>query len=88
MVSDVSLTATATDAAKTNQSGLKLAEDFNEFLILLTTQLQNQDPLNPMDSKEFTNQLVQFSQVEQSIILTRSSTTCCLCKSATHHRSR
>ena len=37
------------------------------FLTLLTTQLQNQDPLEPMDSSEFTNQLVQFSQVEQQI---------------------
>jgi flagellar basal-body rod modification protein FlgD len=34
---------------------------------LLTTQLQNQDPLDPMDSSEFTNQLVQFSSVEQAI---------------------
>jgi len=34
---------------------------------LLTTQLQNQDPLSPMDSKEFTSQLVQFTSVEQSI---------------------
>lgn len=45
----------------------KLANDFNSFLTLLTTQLQNQDPLEPMDSKEFTSQLVQFTSVEQSI---------------------
>lgn len=44
-----------------------LATDFDQFLRLLTTQLQNQDPLSPMDSNEFTNQLVQFSQVEQQI---------------------
>ena len=37
------------------------------FLILLTTQLQNQDPLAPMDSNEFTAQLVRFTQVEQAI---------------------
>lgn len=67
MVSDVTLTASMTDAKKTQQSGLKLAEDFTQFLTLLTTQLQNQDPLSPMDSTEFTNQLVQFSQVEQTI---------------------
>ena len=41
--------------------------DFDKFLFLLTTQLKNQDPLSPMDSNEFTNQLVQFSQVEQTI---------------------
>ncbi|MDO9462102.1 MAG: FlgD immunoglobulin-like domain containing protein [Alphaproteobacteria bacterium] len=45
----------------------KLANDFDSFLLLLTTQLQNQNPLEPMDSKEFTSQLVQFTSVEQSI---------------------
>lgn len=45
----------------------KLTNDFDTFLTLLTTQLQNQDPLEPLDSKEFTSQLVQFTSVEQSI---------------------
>ncbi|MEM7569945.1 MAG: flagellar hook capping FlgD N-terminal domain-containing protein [Pseudomonadota bacterium] len=45
----------------------QLTEDFDQFLSLLTTQLQNQDPLEPMDSSEFTNQLVQFTSVEQQI---------------------
>ena len=44
-----------------------LAQTFDTFLSLLTTQLQNQDPLNPMKSEEFTQQLVQFSGVEQAI---------------------
>ena len=44
-----------------------LSDSFDTFLTLLTTQLQNQDPLEPMDSSEFTSQLVQFTQVEQSI---------------------
>ncbi len=44
-----------------------LADNFNTFLVLLTAQLQNQDPLAPMDSTQFTQQLVQFSQVEQQI---------------------
>lgn len=61
------ISALTTDAAKTSSSQAGLATDFNQFLTLLTTQLQNQDPLNPMDSSEFTNQLVQFSQVEQQI---------------------
>lgn len=67
MTSDVTLSSAANSASKTQAQSVKLAEDFNQFLTLLTTQLQNQDPLNPMDSSEFTNQLVQFSQVEQSI---------------------
>lgn len=57
----------AQKAASTAQQKVSLAEDFSQFLTLLTTQIQNQDPLSPMDSTEFTNQLVQFSQVEQQI---------------------
>ena len=45
----------------------KLAKEFDNFLILLTTQLQNQDPLEPLDSNEFTAQLVRFTNVEQAI---------------------
>jgi flagellar basal-body rod modification protein FlgD len=45
----------------------RLSDNYDSFLILLTAQLQNQDPLAPMDSTQFTQQLVQFSQVEQQI---------------------
>ena len=45
----------------------KLADNFDTFLLLLTTQLKNQDPLEPLDSNQFTEQLVQFTNVEQSI---------------------
>lgn len=45
----------------------KTSADFNMFLKLLTTQMQNQDPLDPMDTSEYTQQLVQYSQVEQTI---------------------
>jgi flagellar basal-body rod modification protein FlgD len=55
------------DATKTGQARNKLANDLDSFLTLLTTQLKAQDPLSPMDSTEFTNQLVQFAQVEQQI---------------------
>lgn len=51
----------------TNASSQKLSADMNTFLTLLTTQLKYQDPLDPMDTAEFTNQLVQYSAVEQSI---------------------
>ncbi len=67
MVNPVTTSGAATNAAKTDQATVKLATDFQQFLKLLTTQLQNQDPLAPMDSTEFTNQLVQFTQVEQQI---------------------
>lgn len=68
--SAASAAPTATPAPVVAASGNalnKLANDFDSFLTLLTTQLQNQDPLEPMDSKEFTSQLVQFTSVEQSI---------------------
>ncbi len=45
----------------------KLSGNFDDFLKLLMTQLQHQDPTSPMDTNQFTNQLVQFSSVEQQI---------------------
>src|SRR6056297_2503526 len=38
-----------------------------EFLHLLTTQMRNQDPMNPLDGTEFASQLAQFNTVEQLI---------------------
>lgn len=46
----------------------RLAENFDTFLSLLTTQLKNQDPLAPMDSTQFTQQLVQMTGVEQQLL--------------------
>src|SRR5262245_29930700 len=44
-----------------------LAGNFDTFLTILTTQLRNQNPLDPLDSNQFTQQLVQFAGVEQQI---------------------
>src|SRR3954462_13662310 len=44
-----------------------LAGNFNTFLTILTTQLKNQNPLDPMDTNQFTQQLVQFTGVEQQL---------------------
>jgi flagellar basal-body rod modification protein FlgD len=44
-----------------------LAGNFQTFLTLLTTQLQNQNPLDPLDTNQFTQQLVQFASVEQEL---------------------
>tara|TARA_R110000772_G_scaffold191168_1_gene302023 strand:- start:7855 stop:8589 length:735 start_codon:yes stop_codon:yes gene_type:complete len=52
---------------RSGQSAQGLEEDLNRFLTLLTTQLQHQDPLDPMDATQFTSQLVQFASVEQQI---------------------
>jgi flagellar basal-body rod modification protein FlgD len=64
MVSAVTPTATPTASAAGSAT---LAKNFDSFLKLLVAQLQNQDPLSPVDSKDFTQQLVQFSGVEQAI---------------------
>ncbi|MGE5515380.1 MAG: FlgD immunoglobulin-like domain containing protein [Bacteroidota bacterium] len=58
---------TAAATSKSAASGKSLAQNFDTFLTMLTTQLKHQDPLSPMDSTQFTNQLVQFAGVEQQI---------------------
>lgn len=68
-MTDVS--ATTLTAAQRQQSALasrnQIASNFQDFLKLLTTQLQNQDPTAPLDTNQFTQQLVQFAQVEQQL---------------------
>jgi flagellar basal-body rod modification protein FlgD len=58
-------TAASTTGSTTSQK--TLADNFTTFLTLLTTQLKNQNPLDPLDTNQFTQQLVQFAQVEQQI---------------------
>ncbi len=74
-----SLTGAATSSGSSNSSSSsssssstasptqQIAGNFDTFLQLLTTQLQNQDPLDPMDTTQFTQQLVEFASVEQQI---------------------
>jgi flagellar basal-body rod modification protein FlgD len=54
-------------AAAAPSAGTTLAGNFQTFLKMLMTQLQNQDPTSPLDTNQFTSQLVQFSSVEQQI---------------------
>ena len=54
------------DRASADSNGT-LAGNFQTFLTLLTTQLQNQNPLDPLDTNQFTQQLVQFAGVEQQL---------------------
>lgn len=51
----------------TDVAGVSISDSFDTFLSLLTTQLQHQDPLDPLDANQFTEQLVQFAGVEQAI---------------------
>jgi len=63
----VSGTSTNTNTSTNTSSSTGLADNFQTFLTLLTTQLQNQNPLDPLDTNQFTQQLVQFAQVEQQL---------------------
>lgn len=54
-------------SASTSKTAGTLAGNFQTFLTLLTTQLQNQNPLDPLDTNQFTQQLVQFAGVEQQL---------------------
>lgn len=72
---EVSPLAAAESARQASQAGANapfggdavMGENFDQFLLLLTTQLQNQDPLDPLDTAQFTQQLVGFAGVEQQI---------------------
>jgi flagellar basal-body rod modification protein FlgD len=62
---NTSSTSTSTSSTGVDQN--TLAGNFQTFLTLLTTQLKNQNPLDPLDTNQFTQQLVQFAQVEQQL---------------------
>ena len=65
VVSAAGKTSTAAKTASTATSGI--ADNFQTFLTLLTSQLQHQNPLDPLDTNQFTAQLVQFAGVEQQL---------------------
>lgn len=66
-MTSVSSTSSTSSAGSTAAARTTLDANYTDFLKLLTTQLQNQDPLSPMDTDKFTSQLVQYSQVEQQL---------------------
>ncbi|MGB0661281.1 MAG: flagellar hook capping FlgD N-terminal domain-containing protein [Mangrovicoccus sp.] len=54
-------------ATETTENSGVISSDFETFLVMLTAQIQNQDPLNPMDSSDYAVQLATFSGVEQQV---------------------
>src|SRR6187401_67414 len=60
-------TGTGTSSVSGALDNVEIASNFTTFLQLLTTQLKNQNPLDPLDTNQFTQQLVQFAQVEQQM---------------------
>jgi flagellar basal-body rod modification protein FlgD len=61
------LPASTSQAGTVGVDGKTIAGNFQSFLQLLTTQLRHQNPLDPLDTNQFTQQLVQFAQVEQQL---------------------
>ena len=60
-------TGSATSNKTASDKTTGIADNFQTFLTLLTTQLQNQNPLEPLDTYQFTQQLVQFAGIEQQL---------------------
>ncbi len=62
-IASATQTNSGTSASLTGSSSVD--DNFDTFLSLLTTQLKNQDPTKPLDTNEFTQQLIQYTEVEQ-----------------------
>jgi flagellar basal-body rod modification protein FlgD len=67
MTTATGVNTTNTTNSTVNSGQINLSSDYNTFLKLLTTQLQNQDPLSPMDTNNFTQQLVMMNGVQQQL---------------------
>lgn len=74
--SSAAASSAAASAQSANTQALaSLGSNLNDFLNLLMTQLQNQDPTQPLDTSQFTSQLVQFASVEQQVNANTNLTT-------------
>src|SRR6266567_525844 len=67
VVSAAATSSSSSTSTKASTATTGIADNFQTFLTLLTTQLQNQNPLDPLDTNQFTQQLVQFAGVEQQL---------------------
>src|SRR3954464_15124855 len=67
MAAGIGSTSSAATASGPGADRKTIAGNFDAFLLLLTTQLKNQNPLEPLDTNQFTQQLVQFASVEQQM---------------------
>jgi flagellar basal-body rod modification protein FlgD len=68
-------TSSSSSTANATTGAAGIASNFDSFLQLLTTQLQNQDPTDPLDTNQFTQELVSFSSVEQQINMNNNLST-------------
>ena len=66
-INPAAATGNTSSAAASAVGAKTISQNFDTFLTLLTTQLKNQNPLDPLDTNQFTQQLVQFAGVEQQL---------------------
>ncbi len=64
---DAASQSASNSSTNTNSTTSRMGEEFNSFIQLLTAQVRNQDPLSPMDSTQFVEQLATFSTLEQQV---------------------
>ena len=69
------LPTSSSSSSSGSTANTTIAGNFQTFLTILTTQLQNQNPLDPLDTNQFTQQLVQFAGVEQQLKANEQLTT-------------
>src|SRR5215212_627680 len=74
MAAGIGSTGSASSTSGTGTDRKTIAQNFDAFLLLLTTQLKNQNPMEPLDTNQFTQQLVQFAGVEQQINMNQQLT--------------
>lgn len=67
MTTPIGQATTTATTAKPTQSSAKISSDFEAFLKMLTVQMRNQDPLNPVEGADYAVQLATFSGVEQQV---------------------
>ncbi len=65
--SQTQVASTQAQLSPAEEASNALSSDFETFLLMLTTQMENQDPLNPIESQDFAVQLATFSGVEQQV---------------------
>ncbi len=73
-MSPIASSTNTTDPSATSAASTDPLASESTFLTLLVSQLQNQDPLNPIDSTQFVSQLTSYSQLEQLINIDQNTT--------------